>query len=104
MSTSESDTAFDGSIPKLYEMYFVPMVFVHCADELVRRLSGRKLSNVLEIAAGTGVVTRAMTSILPESVSIIATDLNEPMLEQAKSVGTKRPVEWRQAPLFRRYV
>jgi ubiquinone/menaquinone biosynthesis C-methylase UbiE len=97
MSISESDATFDGSIPKLYEMYFVPMVFVHCADELVKRLSGRKLSNVLEIAAGTGVVTRAMTSILPESVSIIATDLNEPMLEQAKFVGTKRPVEWRQA-------
>jgi len=97
MSISESDATFDGSIPKLYEMYFVPMVFVHCADELVKRLSGRKLSNVLEIAAGTGVVTRAMTSILPECVSIIATDLNEPMLEQAKFVGTKRPVEWRQA-------
>jgi SAM-dependent methyltransferase len=97
MSASGSDTVFAGSIPKLYEMYFVPMVFGPCASELVKRLSGRSLARVLEIAAGTGVVTRAMTSTLPESVSIIATDLNEAMLEQAKSIGTARPVEWRQA-------
>jgi spermidine synthase len=52
---------------------------------------------VLEIAAGTGVVTRHLASVLPESVSIVATDLNQPMLDQASEVGTKRPVEWRQA-------
>jgi SAM-dependent methyltransferase len=34
---------------------------------------------------------------LPESVSIVATDLNQPMLDHAAVVGTKRPVEWRQA-------
>ncbi|MEO6971454.1 MAG: class I SAM-dependent methyltransferase [Chthoniobacterales bacterium] len=97
MSTSDSDTTFSGSIPKLYEMYFVPMVFEPYAASLVKRLEGRSLSSVLEIAAGTGVVTRAMASTLPASVSIIATDLNEAMLEQAKSIGTKRAVEWRQA-------
>src|ERR1041385_1020091 len=97
MSNSDSDTIFDGSIPKLYEMYFVPMVFQPYAADLVKRLSGRSLSKVLEIAAGTGVVTRAMASPLPEGVSIIASDLNEAMLEQAESVGTTRPVEWRQA-------
>jgi SAM-dependent methyltransferase len=52
---------------------------------------------VLEIAAGTGVVTRALASALPESVSIVATDLNQAMLDQASLVGTKRAVEWRQA-------
>jgi SAM-dependent methyltransferase len=52
---------------------------------------------VLEIAAGTGVVTRSLASVLPEGVSIVATDLNQPMLDLASAVGTKRPVEWRQA-------
>jgi SAM-dependent methyltransferase len=52
---------------------------------------------VLEIAAGTGVVTRALASVLPERVSIVATDLNQPMLDQAAALGTRRPVEWRQA-------
>ncbi len=88
---------FAGSIPKIYEMYFVPLAFEPYAADLVNRLPRESLSRVLEIAAGTGVVTRALASVLPESVSIVATDLNEAMLEQAEAVGTKRPVEWRQA-------
>src|SRR5207249_1888286 len=51
----------------------------------------------LEIAAGTGVVTRALASVLPSPVSIVATDLNQAMLDEASAVGTRRPVEWRQA-------
>jgi ubiquinone/menaquinone biosynthesis C-methylase UbiE len=35
--------------------------------------------------------------VLPEAVSIVATDLNQAMLDQASVVGTKRAVEWRQA-------
>ena len=97
MSSPNSDIIFDGSIPKLYEMYFVPMVFEPYAADLVSRLPRAGLSRVLEVAAGTGVVTRALAATLPESVSIVATDLNDGMLEQAESVGTTRPVEWRQA-------
>jgi len=52
---------------------------------------------VLEIAAGTGVVTRALASVLAERVSIVATDLDQSMLDQASALGTKRPVEWRRA-------
>ena len=91
------DKVFAGSIPKVYETYLVPLIFEPYAAELVNRLNGRPLSRVLEVAAGTGVVTRAMAAALPESVSIVATDLNQAMLDQAKAVGTKRPVEWRQA-------
>jgi SAM-dependent methyltransferase len=61
------------------------------------RLASKPVSRVLEIAAGTGVVTRELASALPESTTIIATDLNQAMLEQAAALGTKRPVEWRQA-------
>jgi SAM-dependent methyltransferase len=57
----------------------------------------RSLRRVLEVAAGTGVVTRALASALPEQVAIVATDLNQPMLDQAAALGTGRPVEWRQA-------
>jgi SAM-dependent methyltransferase len=52
---------------------------------------------VLEVAAGTGVVTRKLASALPDSVAIVATDLNQPMLDLASELGTRRPVEWRQA-------
>ena len=55
------------------------------------------MTRVLEIAAGTGVVTRALASALPASVSIVATDLNQAMVDRAAAVGTARAVEWRQA-------
>ena len=97
MSSPDTDKVFAGSIPKLYETYLVPLIFEPYAADLVNRLASRSLTRVLEIAAGTGVVTRTLASVLPERVSIVATDLNQPMLDHASAVGTQRPVEWRQA-------
>src|SRR5262249_23552324 len=94
---SDFDKVFAGSIPKLYDEYLVPLIFEPYAADLVIRLRWRSLSHVLEIAAGTGVVTRALASELPESVSVVATDLNQAMLDHASAIGTRRPVEWRQA-------
>jgi SAM-dependent methyltransferase len=94
---ADTDKVFAGSIPKLYDKYLVPLIFEPYAADLAKRLSSRSLSRVLEIAAGTGVVTRALASVLPPNVSIVATDLNQAMLDQAAAVGTSRPVEWRQA-------
>jgi SAM-dependent methyltransferase len=97
MSHANSDTAFAGSIPELYQQYLVPLIFEPYAADLARRLAGPPLRRVLEIAAGTGVVTRQLAATLPESVTIVATDLNQAMLDQAAATGTSRPVEWRQA-------
>jgi SAM-dependent methyltransferase len=97
MDGSGTDKVFGGSIPKFYETYLVPLLFEPYAADLVNRLASRSPGGVLELAAGTGVVTRALASVLPERVSIVATDLNQPMLDQASALGTKRPVEWRQA-------
>lgn len=97
MESPDIDQVFTGSIPKLYDSYLVPLIFAPYATDLVHRLSLRSVSSVLEIAAGTGVVTRALASVLPESATIVATDLNQAMLEQAEAIGTKRAVEWRPA-------
>jgi len=97
VSTTTTDRLFSGPIPKLYDTYLVPLIFEPYAVDLARRLTAMPLSSVLEIAAGTGVVTRALASSLPESTRIVATDLNQAMLDQASAVGTKRAVEWRQA-------
>jgi len=97
LNSPDTDKAFTGSIPALYEKYLVPLIFAPYAADLVHRIASRPLTRVLEIAAGTGVVTRNLASVLPESVSIVATDLNQPMLDLASEVGSKRPVEWRQA-------
>ena len=97
----ESDKVFAGSIPKLYDEYLVPLIFEPYATDLAQRLASRSVTRLLEIAAGTGVVTRALASRLPEDVAIVATDLNQAMLDQASAVGAARPVEWRQADAMR---
>jgi SAM-dependent methyltransferase len=101
LSSPDTDKVFTGSIPKLYEECLVPLIFEPYAADLVNRVASRSLARVLEIAAGTGVVTRKLASALLQSVSIVATDLNQPMLDMACEVGTKRPVEWRQADAMR---
>jgi len=97
MSNAHADKVFAGSVPALYESRMVPLIFQPYANDLAQRLATRSVSNVLEIAAGTGVVTRALVAALPPYVAIAATDLNQPMLDTALSIGTARPVEWRQA-------
>jgi ubiquinone/menaquinone biosynthesis C-methylase UbiE len=88
---------FSGSIPETYDRYLVPLIFEPYAIDLAARVAALPLTNVLELACGTGVVTRRLAMALPASVFIVATDLAQPMLDQAASVGTRRPVEWRQA-------
>lgn len=91
------DKVFAGSIPKIYETFLVPLIFEPYAVDLAGRVASRSPGRVLEVAAGTGVVTRALAAALPERAAIVATDLNQPMLDQASALGTARPVEWRQA-------
>jgi SAM-dependent methyltransferase len=92
-----ADTIFASSVPALYEKYLVPLIFQPYADDLARRVAALRPSKVLEIAAGTGVVTRALAAALPTDVAITATDLNQAMLDEASARGTVRPVNWRQA-------
>lgn len=101
MNASNGDRVFSGSIAQLYEQHMVPMIFNPYAEDLTRRLVSLQPSAVLEIAAGTGVVTRHMAARLPHHVSIVATDLNQPMLDHAERIGTSRSVTWRQADAMR---
>ncbi|HUQ87962.1 MAG TPA: methyltransferase domain-containing protein [Vicinamibacterales bacterium] len=94
---STIDKAFTGSIPKIYESHLVPLIFTSYAEDIGKRLKQRSPQRVLEVAAGTGVVTRAMVAALPASTEIVATDLNPAMLEQAAAIGTSRPVEFKPA-------
>jgi SAM-dependent methyltransferase len=97
MSSDNRDTVFSGSIPSMYETYLVPLTFAPYAVDLARRVAQRSPARVLEVAAGTGVVTRALASTLPEETTIVATDLNQAMLDHAATLGAARPIEWRQA-------
>jgi SAM-dependent methyltransferase len=97
MSQPSSDSAFSGSIPQIYERYLVPLLFEPYAVDVAARVATRQPQRVLEIAAGTGVVTRQLADALPSSCEIVATDLNQAMVDQAAAVGTSRTVVWRTA-------
>jgi ubiquinone/menaquinone biosynthesis C-methylase UbiE len=93
-----TDKVFAGSIPALYERYLVPLIFEPYAFDLAKRLAEAQPRQVLETAAGTGVVTRAMATRLPASTRITATDLNQPMLDQAKTRHSQTgQIEWKAA-------
>jgi SAM-dependent methyltransferase len=91
------DSAFAGSIPGIYDRYLGPALFDPYAADLAGRVAHLSAGAVLETAAGTGRVTRALARILPDNVSIIATDLNQAMLDFAASQGGVERVAWRQA-------
>jgi SAM-dependent methyltransferase len=92
-----TDKAFTGSIPEIYDRLLVPLIFEPYAQDLADRIAKLDPARVLETAAGTGVLTKALASRLPAHARITATDLNEPMLARAKSGISDARIEWRQA-------
>ena len=97
MASDALTRGFTGSIPQVYDAYLVPMIFDPYARDLAERVRAAGAKRVLEIAAGTGVVTRAMASALPAGTTIVASDLNQAMLDHAARLPIARAVEWRQA-------
>ena len=95
---SESDAVFAGNIPKIYDSHMVPMLFAPFAEDLARRVVEGSPRDVLEIAAGTGVVTRVLAPLLPELCDYLVTDLNPGMLEQARlRQGEDSRLSWQVA-------
>ena len=93
---SAKDAAFSGSIPALYDEHLVPLLFEPYALDLAERVAELAPRHILETAAGTGAVTAAMAAAVPEAW-IIATDLNQAMLDVASNrIGPAR-IGFRQA-------
>jgi SAM-dependent methyltransferase len=93
-----TDKLFAGSIPEFYDRRLVPLIFEPYALDIALRVAAIQPRQVLETAAGTGVVTRALAAQLPPQTGIVATDLNEPMLKHAMARHPQdHPTQWRQA-------
>jgi len=95
---TDFDKAFIGSIPKLYDSLMVPMIFAPYAAGMAERVAGFSPRAVLETAAGSGAVTRALAPRLGAGTRYVASDLNQPMLDYAaarQADGDR--IEWRQA-------
>src|SRR5215469_11847475 len=90
---SQTDAVFAGSIPAFYDRYLGPLLFEPYARDLAGRLANIAQGRVLETAAGTGILVRT----LPEAVAIVATDLNQPMIDFAAAQPGGGRVTWRQA-------
>ena len=75
---------FAGCIPAHYDRDLGPHLFIDYAADLARRAAAGKPRRVLELAAGTGIVTRLLRDALPSAAALIASDLNPPMLEIAR--------------------
>lgn len=100
MTNEPPDTSFTDDVARFYESTLVPLIFEPYADDLAARTLAHRPGSVLEVACGTGVVTRALAAALPDACDIEATDLNEAMVAHAAEVGTSRPVTWRQADVM----
>lgn len=95
---SASDKAFTGSIPENYDRNMVPLIFESYAQDMAHRAAALSPKAVLETAAGSGVVTRALTAKLPADISYVATDLNPSMLDYAATrQNADSRISWRQA-------
>ena len=95
---TEEHARFAGSIPAAYDRYLGPVLFQPYAEDLAARLRVEKNGAVLELACGTGIVTRVLRNRLPVTVKITATDLNEPMFQNAAAKFAQgETMEWRQA-------
>ncbi len=94
---TDADIAFIGSVPELYTRYMGPVFFKPFAEDLAGRVAGMAGRDILETACGTGIVTRALRRVLPETAAITATDLNQAMLDHAQALPGGERVRWQQA-------
>jgi SAM-dependent methyltransferase len=90
------DTEFTGSIPQIYDRRLGPALFRPYAEELAARLAGFE-GDLLEVAAGTGIVTEVLDRALPPAARITATDLNPAMLDYAAAKVASPRIRWRPA-------
>ena len=89
---------FAGSIPKFYDTLMVPLIFEAYAANMAELVAAFSPGAVLETAAGSGAVTRALAPKLKPDAHYVVTDLNQPMLDYATTrQGFDGRIEWRQA-------
>jgi ubiquinone/menaquinone biosynthesis C-methylase UbiE len=81
---SGNAASFFGNIPEEYDRGLGPVIFADYAADMARRVAALAPARVLEMAAGTGILTRRLRDLLPENTLLTATDLNPPMLDVAR--------------------
>ena len=78
--TSEQEHVWEGSMPEAYDSLLGEVIFAPHALDLAKRVMANPCGDVLELAAGTGILTRRLLDVVPAS-RITATDVNGAMVE-----------------------
>jgi ubiquinone/menaquinone biosynthesis C-methylase UbiE len=89
----EKIAAFAGSVPANYEKYLGPFLFEPYALDLISRLQDKKYNDILEIACGTGRVTKHLAAAVKHD-TLTATDLNPDMISTAKEKVHDKSIKW----------
>jgi ubiquinone/menaquinone biosynthesis C-methylase UbiE len=95
---SEANARFVDTIPEIYDRHLGPVIFEPYAADLARRVTVHADGSVLETACGTGILTQRLRAHLSPAVCLVATDLNEPMIEYARTkLSGVEQINWQQA-------
>ena len=87
--------AYSGTAPENYQRYFVPAIGGPFAADLIEAAALRPGERVLDVACGTGVVTRLAAERVGPSGMVAALDLNPAMLSAARSIPSSgAPIQW----------
>lgn len=86
---------FTGSIPQHYDDHLGPMFFEPYAQDVGKLIGTSTINDALEIACGTGRVTRHLRNALPSTSRLIASDMSEDMLTVAQNKLAGLNIEWK---------
>lgn len=93
------ETAFSGNIPEKYDKYLGPLLFENFAIDLIERIQNGNYKFILEIACGTGIVSKYLPEIFTKEEKIVCLDLNPDMIEIAKKKVSEGRIEWKVADM-----
>jgi ubiquinone/menaquinone biosynthesis C-methylase UbiE len=94
MQTQQTPIAFSGNIPKNYDSFLGPMFFEPYAIDLTNRIAKLKPINILEIASGTGRLTKMLSAVIAKGGTIIASDINPAMISYGKAQTKTDSIKW----------
>jgi SAM-dependent methyltransferase len=95
--TQAANRNFVGSVPEYFERYLGPLIYTPYAQDLACRMHVGPRARILELAAGTGRLTRELLAVMEPGARLVATDLHRPMLDLAQQLVRDARVEWREA-------
>ena len=89
----------EGNAAALYEVQKVPSMFAPLADATIDAITISKNDTIIDLACGTGILARKVRNKIGSHVRIVGTDLNENMIQIARSLNgdMARSCEWQIA-------